>query len=52
MCRGKGEVVIKEYLVTKPNRKRFSAWPLDSLARVSAEEIQMNDLYKTYQGVF
>ena len=46
MSGGKGGVVTKEYLVTKPSERRNSAWPLDGPAGVSVEGIQIDDPYR------
>ena len=51
MSRDEGKVVTKECLVTKPNERKSSAWLLSGPAGVSAERIQMDDLYKAYQGM-
>ena len=51
MSRGEGEVVTKVCLITKLSRRKSSAWPLDGPTGVSAEGIQIDDLYKAYQEV-
>ena len=51
MSKGEDKVVTKVCLVIKPSGRKSSAWPLDDPVEVSAEEIQIDDLYRAYQEV-